>query len=583
MSKQNLTKLNKEDLDKVISFLNDGDSKKAIKSVNALINRFPKNALLYNFQGVCYEAEGNLDFSIASFKRAVLLNPNYAEAFYNLGVIQNKLGEKNNSVQSYKEAILIKPKYPDAQNNLGHTLSQIGKPDEALIHLNMAVNQNPNFAEAYNNIGLTYIELNETNNAIKSFKKAISLNPYFSRVLINLGHLYQEIGQFDLALKSYKKLFDINPQSGEALLYIGILYKHIGNHEKAVTNFEKALSLNPKLVNAYYELSNNSQYELSSKQLSSLESLRNSNNLSQSDEINLNFTLAKAFENNDDNRFVEFLFKANKLRKRQINYSIDNDIKRFEIFKKKFNSSALEISKQINKLSIKQKPIFIVGMPRSGSTLVEQILSSHNRVYGAGELQIFRKNLKDILKNFDTQSIKKIRKKYLNSIGQINFSEDTFTDKSLLNFQYIGLIIKVFPEAKIIHVKRDSKAICWSSFKTNFSQKGLGFSNDLDDLVKYYKLYENQMIFWQREFPNKIYDLQYETLTSNQAIETKKLLEYCNLEWDENCLHFYKNKRSVKTASTDQVRKKMYSGSSEAWKKYKKYIKPLIEGLKDTQ
>ena len=581
MSEQNLTKLNKEDLDRVIGFLNDGDSKKAIKSVNALIKRFPKNALLYNFQGVCYEAEGNLDFSIACFKRAVLLNPKYAEAFYNLGVIQNKLGEKNNSVQSYKEAISIKPKYPDAQNNLGHTLSQIGKPDEALIHLNLAVNLNPNFAEAYNNIGLTYIELNETNNAIKSFKKAISLNPHFSRVLINLGHLYQEIGQFNLALKSYKKLFDINPRSGEALLYIGILYKHIGNREKAVTNFEKALSLNPKLVNAYYELSNDNQYELSSKQLSSLESLRNSKNLSQSDEISLNFTLAKVFESNDDNKFFEFLFKANRLRKRQINYSIDDDTKRFDIFKKKFNSSSLEFSKQINKLSIKQKPIFIVGMPRSGSTLVEQILSSHNRVYGAGELQIFRKNLKDILENFDTQSIKKIRKKYLDSIGQINFSEDTFTDKSLLNFQYIGLIIKVFPEAKIIHVKRDSKAICWSSFKTNFSQNGLGFSNDLDDLVKYYKLYENQMIFWQQEFPNKIYDLKYETLTSNQAIETKKLLEYCNLEWDENCLHFYKNKRSVKTASTHQVRQKMYSDSSEAWKKYEKYIKTLIEGLNE--
>ena len=582
MSEQNLTSLTREHLDRVIGLVNNGDHNNAIKFINTLIDKFPENPLLYNFQGVCYEAGKRLDLSIISFKRAVLLNPKYSEAFYNLGVTQNKLGKKNDSIESYKKAIAIKPHYPAAQNNLGLALSLTGKLDEAIIHLKLAVDLNPSFAEAFNNLGLTYIELNDNINAIKSFKKATHINPNFSRPLINLGHLYQEIGQFNLSLKSYEKLLDINPNSGEAQVFIGILHRHNGQMKKAVKSFEKALKINPKLINAYYELANDSNYKISSKQLSTLLRLKKNNELSQNNKINLNFTLAKISEkNNENDKFIEFLLEGNKLRKQQINYSIFEDENRFRIYRDIFNSSKLKVLKKNIKTPKTKQPIFIVGMPRSGSTLVEQILSSHKRVYGAGETEIFRKILNDKHLNFDNESVKKIRKKYLNIIEQSNFSENIFTDKSLLNFQFIGLIINVFPEAKIIHLKRDSKAICWSNFKTNFSQKNLGFSNNLDDLSKYYRLYENQMVFWHKEYPNTIYDLNYENLTFDQASETGQLLEYCGLEWDENCLHFYNNKRLVKTASKDQVRKNIYSGSSDAWKKYKKYLGPLNKDFED--
>jgi hypothetical protein len=209
-----------------------------------------------------------------------------------------------------------------------------------------------------------------------------------------------------------------------------------------------------------------------------------------------------------------------------------------------------------------------------------------------GELQIFRKILNPLINTFliDRESFQEkiedmncyelIRNQYLESIDRLNFKEVFFTDKALLNFQYIGLILRALPESKIIHIKRDARAICWSNFKTNFPQRGIAFSNDLNDLVGFYKLYEEQMQFWHSLFPNKIYDLQYENLTKNQVTETKKLLDHCSLSWDENCLHFYSHNRSVKTASKDQVRKKMYSGSSEAWKKYSKNLQPLIQALK---
>jgi tetratricopeptide (TPR) repeat protein len=582
MSTQNPNEFSREHLSTIINFLNTGKVNKALNAINLLINEFPNHALLYNLQGACFEANNELNYSIKSFKKAISIFPKYTEALYNLGVVQNKSGKKIDSIKSYQKAISIKPDYFDAHNNLGLALTQTEKFEEAIIHLNHAVRIRPNFAEAYNNMGLTYLELNEKNKAINSFKKALSINQYLQRAQINLGHTYHQLGKLNLAMQNYKRLLEINPKFAEAYVFIGILYKHKGQPIKAIENFEKALNMEPTLVSALYELSNDNKYVLDAEKLINLESLFRNDNLSLNDQVSLNYTLANIYEKEQEHeKFFEFLNKANKLRKNLLGYSFNNDKKKFISIKRFYNSSSSILSKSKKNLSIKNRPIFIIGMPRCGSTLLEQILASHKEVYGAGELDLFRKILNPFITgNQDKISFEVIRQKYIDSVSQLDFSESIFTDKSLLNFQYIGYILKALPEAKIIHLKRDPKAICWSNYKTNFAQSGLGFSNNLEDLAKYYKLYEDLMVFWQKKFPNKIYDLQYESLTANQEIETRKLLDYCNLDWDENCLHFYNNNRSVLTASKDQVRDKMYQGSSEAWKKYESNLKILIEELK---
>ena len=172
-----------------------------------------------------------------------------------------------------------------------------------------------------------------------------------------------------------------------------------------------------------------------------------------------------------------------------------------------------------------------------------------------------------------------IREQYLDVLSNLNVPENAITDKFLLNFLYIGFILTAFPEAKIIHMKRDARATCWSNYNFIFSSPVYGFSNNIDDLTEFYGLYTDLMDFWHQLFPGKIYDMCYEDLTTNQEEETKKLLQYCELDWDENCLSFHKNKRAVKTASLVQVREKMYQGSSEAWKKHEAYLKPLIKNL----
>jgi len=226
-------------------------------------------------------------------------------------------------------------------------------------------------------------------------------------------------------------------------------------------------------------------------------------------------------------------------------------------------------------------------MPRSGTSLVEQIIASHNAVYGAGELTTLGNLIEPIVRDHETKDKYKlpekaflsIREQYLDTLSVFNAPEDVITDKMPLNFRFVGFILSAFPEAKIVHLKRDARATCWSNYKCFFTNKQNGYSHNLEDLVGFYGLYTDLMDFWHQTFPNKIYDLCYEDLTTNQEEETRKLLEYCGLEWDENCLNFHTNKRAVKTVSALQVRQKMYQGSSEAWKKHEAYLGPMIKAL----
>ena len=406
------------------------------------------------------------------------------------------------------------------------------------------------------------------------------------------------------AVKCYKELITVNPSFAKGYLSIGVAYKAQGLIDKAINNLEKALSIDPSFGVIYYNLGIIKEYVFSKAQISKMKSLLSSKEISSQDRINLSFALAQVNEDLDDkDQFFKFLHEGNRLRKIDLNYSIDSVYQNHAVIRKIFSVPPVIKKPELFQKSNKQ-PIFIVGMPRSGSSLVEQILASHKSVFGGGEMQVLRKILNPVLRDYlaqeniaastsiggkkiqliSTENISEeaflsIREKYLDSISNFDFPENIFTDKSLLNFHFIGFIFTAFPEAKIIHLKRDARAICWSIYKHNLPQKGNGFANNLEDLAEFYKLYSKLMNFWHELFPNKIYDLVYEDLTTNQEEETKKLVEYCELEWDENCLNFHNSKREVQTASVLQVRKKMYQGSSEAWKEYESYLKPLLNAL----
>mgnify|MGYP000334486393 CR=1 FL=1 len=263
------------------------------------------------------------------------------------------------------------------------------------------------------------------------------------------------------------------------------------------------------------------------------------------------------------------------------NYDINQDVELFREIKS--NYPLLEHnSLESDKLSKNLTPIFIVGMPRSGTTLVEQIISSHPRVMGAGELPFvaqFGETLARGQVDINNFSLINFRKKYLIELKNISNFNTFITDKNPHNFYYIGLLNAAFPEAKILHVKRNPAAVCWANYKQYFVSKKIGYCYSLNDIIKYHSLYENLITFWKKNLPNTIYDVDYELITLKQEEETRKLIDYIGLKWEDKCMSPQENTRSISTASNIQVRKKIYQGSSQKWKKYQPFLNGVLDGL----
>ena len=545
----------KKEVNYAVKLLTNGQINEALKIVEALIKKSPNVPLLYNIRGVCYQTIRELGNAIDDFSQATILKSDYAEAYCNLGVTYQEKGDLVSAVNAYKNAIDNDNNYPTAHNNLGKIFLASGEIDSSIEHLECAITLKSDFADAHNNLGSAFLRINKLNDAIKSYKKAIALKPDFAVANNNLGIAYLRTGDPKLASKF----------------------------------FENAITITPGYATAHHNLSGVKVYKEKDKQVSLIESLLIENNLSQKERIYLNFALAKAYEDlGNHEELFKHLNEGNRIRKKEMSNSIADSEEHNELIKLFFNSNNINNIKLTYRDSLPIRPIFIVGMPRSGTSLVEQIISSHHEVYGAGELNNFHNIIMPIIEkhavnenyNLKNDEFALIRKQYSNSLERFYANEKVITDKWILNFKTIGFILSAFPESKIVHLKRDARATCWSIYKHYFSDEGNRWAYDYQDLARFYKSYVGLMDYWHNLFPGKIYDISYEDLTSNQEKETRNLLKYCDLDWDENCLNFYTNTRAVKTASAVQVRNKMYQGSSDVWRQYSEHLKPLLDALK---
>ncbi|MDC1046999.1 sulfotransferase [Candidatus Pseudothioglobus singularis] len=545
-NKQN--KLARKKIEYVYGLYSSGQFQLAVDNIKTLNKKYPNEPLLFNLIGACYKELGQLPGAAKMFGVAVSLNPNYAEAHFNLGCIYQDLKQNENAIESYKNAVKINRSYADAYNNLGNILREIGDHEAAIESLEWAVTCKYDFAEAHNNLGKALYDFGKIEESIESFKVAISLKKNYPRALYNLSLSYYDIGNEILHLQMLKKALDLKPYWSEAHLTLSRIKK----------------------------------YKKNDPQISKIRDSVSSSQLNEKDLINFNFVLAKFYEDIKDyeNQF-KHLNEANKLRKIESGYFIDKDISLFSRIKDTFKETPNILDNKFIKSS-DIRPIFILGMPRSGTSLVHQIISSHPLVYGAGELNKIYKFAMPFVQDKENTSLSEknlllFRTQYLEYLASLGSSEKVIVDKMPINFRFVGFIIAAFPDAKIIHMERDPMATCWSIYKYFFP--GNHYSYDQDDIAMYYGLYENLMNFWSNKFPNKIYDFNYESLTSNQEEETRNILKYCDLDWDDNCLNFYNNITAMKTTSAMQVKKKMYKGSSDVWRIYKSYLQPLIKGL----
>jgi tetratricopeptide (TPR) repeat protein len=554
----------------------------ANKAFRKAIKLKPEYKEPYVNLGNSLREQGQFEKALVTYRDVLALDPKYIHALTNLGILLKKTGKINQAISTFQTALSYNENDPEIYNNLGNAYLEQGKFKEAEIRYRKAISIKPNYAQAHNNLAASLEDQNKPEEAVKAYQEAVKLKPDYSDAYVNLGNILRRRGEKNKAIKAYRNAQRCDPKNADAHNSEGNLYLEQGNTEKGILCYKKALKVDAHHVEAIRQLSLLKSHIAGDPQISFVEKLLKSPMLPKVKKCPLYYAYAKmnedlgnyreAFQNYDE---------GGRIKKESLKYDIIQDqavfkqIKNASIAFKKFEPA-------FNPSLHSNSPIFILGMPRSGTTLAEQIISSHSKVFGAGELTFLRDLGSALCRGVTEVNLDRltyVKNEYLRQVSTISDKSLFFTDKFPQNFLYIALIFTLFPTAKVVHTKRNPKAVCWSNFKQYFSVNGLGYSYQLADTVLYFELYQNLMDFWENLYGDRIFHLDYELLTVNQEDETRRLLKYLDINWENNCLHPHKNNRPVRTASKQQVKAQVYSGSSNMWLKFKPFLNGALDNL----
>ena len=501
-----------------------------------------------------------------------------------LKILVNKLSTGNFDDVIF-EATYLNKKHPEQEifyNLLSLGYQAKGEYEKSIDLLEKALIKSKNNINFLNNLGLSYYKNKDYNPAEKYFQKILEIKPNYINALNNLAALYEEINHIEKSEDLLKKSIKINSEVIETNYNLASLLQSIGKFDEAKIYYKKTLELDENFTKADRGIAMLEKYNSSNNHIKIMEKKIQNEKLHKSNIINLSFALGKVYEDvKDYEKSFFYITKANQLKKSLLNYDIENDKKLFQKIKSFYKKNTL---KKTNLIQSEKKIIFILGMPRTGTSLVEQIISSHSEVYGGGEILLLsnyfqkffnqtenKKDIENIFNNF--------KNNYLNFLNKMS-NTNIITDKAPLNFRWIGFIKSIFPNSIIIHCSRDPFENSWSIYKNEF-EGGMFFSNDIIDIANYYKIYQDLMDFWKKNLKNQIFDLKYEDLINNPEQKIKELIKFCNLNWQQNCLEFYKNKKIIKTVSFNQARKPIYKDSIKGTLNFKKYLKNLDSELKN--
>ena len=523
---------------------------------------------------------GKLEIAKQLFQKAIQINPNHPQVYYNLGLVFKEIGEYKKAISYYEKAIKIKPEYFIAYNNLGIVFYELGEFQKAISCHKQAIQINPNFANGHFGLGNVLEALSENEKAKSCYERAIQINPDFVNGHFGLGNVFEELGEYQKAIGCYKKAIQIQPNHVEAYNNLALVFKGLGEYQKAIACYEDAIKYQSENLVSIYLLSELKKEVLDLNLKKKIINIINKENCTKKNYAYGNFLLSKyELEISNYEKEFSYLLKTHfhylDLKRSFFNKEVDYWLNRLPKEKELVNFKKSSKSFQEDN---KIKPIFIVGIPRCGSTLVEKVIASSTKYIPIGEeTNIFRDFVKQMINqnSFSNLDIRDVQSKIIKKFKQKGLIQESsnyiFTDKSLDNFFYIGLINKIFPNAKVINCRRNSLSLVMSIFKNIY--KDIPWGHNLEHIFKYINTYNQMIDNYKIFFPNFIYDLQYEAFVNNPEVESKKLLEFCNLPWDKKCLEFYKRKDIIsKTASSLQVKKAIYKDSGEKYLQYKQFL-----------
>ncbi len=605
---------------------NTGRLAEAIALYQRAVELKPDYAEAYNNLGNALGETGRHDEAVASLRQAIALRPDLAAIHSNLGLALAKLKLFEEAVASHEIAIKLQPGFAAAHNNLGMALKELGQADEAVAGYEQAIKLKPDFAEAHFNLGNVLKELHRLGEAAASYRRSIDLNSGLSEAHFNLGQVLQMLGYGDDAVASFRHVIElrpdyaaghtalanalrvidrsqealecyarataIDPDDAEAHYSHGTLLREMGSLEEAQAAFDRALAIDPHAIKTRLYLAKIATDTPNDGTIAEMEAMLSDSARSAADRTALLFALGTAEDKlgRYDEAFAHFL-AANRLHHASVDYDEAKFRAQLERIRRVFTRQMFQ--HWAGGGSDSDLPIFIFGAPRSGTTLVEQILASHPQIYGAGEwdyigslLDVVRVSsspaarFPEFVPALTPEDLRRLGEAYVERLQGHAPTAQRITDKGLANYLYVGLIRLMLPKAKILHVVRNPMDACVSAFCLSFVRNAVGFSYELGELGRHYRLYREMMDHWNQVLPQGcMLDVRYEDLVENMEGQTRRILDYCGLPWDDRCLAFYDAERAVRTASLTQVRQPIYRSSIARWQRYRAHLGPLIEAL----
>lgn len=542
--------------------------------------------------GSALQALNRQDEALKRYKDALEIDDNYVEALIGVGVAFEAMNRPQEAVEAYRRAVSIDPDNVGIRNNLGRILSALGRDQEGIVEYIAALAIEPNYAEAHCNLAAAFVKLGRYDEAIFHCEKALAIKQDFGRAIMNLGTALAHASRHHDAAACFEKVIRLHPDSSEAYSGLSTVLVELGRTEEGRCAIEKAIELAPRKTSLYRDLAEIKLLMQDDPHFVTLQAIeREADSLGESEQMFLHFALGKAYA--DQKRYEEsfsHLLKANALKRRETRYdeakALENKKRIASVFSPRLMK---EKSGSGNPSSV---PVFILGMPRSGSTLVEQILANHPRVHAGGELLYLQQAatgiplrsavpmaFPDCVPFFGGDVFTEIGRRYVERLCALSPTADRITDKMPANFLVAGLIHLTLPNARIIHTRRDPVDTCLSCFSKRFGGEQ-PFTYDLRELGRYYRAYEELMKHWRAVLPDGVMlDVQYEEVVDDLDRKAREIVAHCGLEWNDACLKFYEAKRPVRTASVTQVRQPIYRSSVGRWLPYKHLLTPLLEEL----